>query len=53
MCRIMEDMRDEKEVRIDNALRMIKNGELSVRKIALYPGLSVDEAKGLAAPVMA
>ena len=55
MCKIMEDMRNEKakEVRIDNALRMIKDGELSLEKIALYSGLSVDEIKELATPVMA
>ena len=54
MCKIMEDMRDEKakEVRIDNALRMIKDGELSLEKIALYSGLSVDEVRELATPVM-
>ncbi len=55
MCKIMEDMRNEKEkeVRIDNALRMIKDGELPLEKIALYSGLSVDEVRGLAAPVIA
>ena len=55
MCKIMEDMRNEKEkeVRIDNALRMIKDGELPLEKIALYSGLLVDEVKGLATPVMA
>lgn len=55
MCKIMEDMRNEKakEVRIDNALRMIKDGELSLEKIALYSGLSIDEVKELATPVMA
>ena len=55
MCKIMEGMRNEKakEVRVDNALRMIKDGELSFEKIALYSGLSVDEVKELAAPAMA
>ena len=55
MCKIMEDMRNEKakEVRVDNALRMIKDGELSLEKIALYSGLSVDEVKELATPAMA
>lgn len=55
MCKIMEDMRNEKakEVRIDSALRMIEDGELSLEKIALYSGLSVDEVKELAAPAMA
>ena len=55
MCKIMEDMRNEKakEVRIDNALRMIKDGELSLEKIALYSGLSVDEVKELTTPIMA
>ena len=55
MCKMMEDMRNEKEkeVRVDNALRMIKDGELSLEKIALYSGLLVDEVKDFAAPVMA
>lgn len=42
-----------KEVRVDSALRMIKDGELSLEKIALYSGLSVDEVKELATPVIA
>ena len=55
MCKIMEDMRNEKEkeVRVDNALRMIKDGELSLEKIALYSGLPVDEVRELAVPAMA
>ncbi|MCM1538772.1 MAG: hypothetical protein NC254_10285 [bacterium] len=55
MCKMMEDMRNEKakEVRIDNALCMIKDGELSLEKIALYSGLSLEEVKELATPVMA
>ena len=55
MSKILEDMRNEKakEVRVDNALRMIKDGELSFEKIALYSGLSIDEVKELATPAMA
>lgn len=55
MSSILEDMRNEKakEVRIENAIRMIKDRELSLEKIAFYSGLSVDEVKELATPVMA
>ena len=55
MCKMMEDMRNEKarEVRVDNALRMIKDGELSLEKIALYSGLTIDEVKELTIPAMA
>ena len=55
MCKMLEDMRNEKakEVRIDNALCMIKDGVLSLEKIALYSGLSIEEVKELAEPVMA
>ena len=51
MCKIMEDMRNEKAKEI--AIRMIKDGELSLEKIALYSGLSIDEVKELATPAMA
>ena len=55
MCKMLEDMRNEraKEVRIDNALCMIKDGVLSLEKVALYSGLSIEEVKELAEPVMA
>ena len=55
MSRILEDMRNEKakEVRVDNALRMIKDGELSLEKIVLYSGLSIDEVKELMTPTIA
>ncbi len=55
MCKMLEDMRNEKarEVRIDNALCMIKDGVLSLEKIALYSGLPIEEVKKLAEPVMA
>ncbi|MCM1568423.1 MAG: PD-(D/E)XK nuclease family transposase [Roseburia sp.] len=55
MCKMLEDMRNEKEkeVRIANALCMIKDGELSLEKIALYSGLPLEEVKELATPVMA
>ena len=55
MSKIMEDMRKEsiKEARVENALCMIKDGELPLEKIALYSGLSLEEVEELAAPVMA
>ncbi|MCM1500449.1 MAG: PD-(D/E)XK nuclease family transposase [Clostridium sp.] len=54
MSKILEDMRNEKakEVRIDNALCMIKDGELSLEKIALYSGLSLEEIKELESKTM-
>ncbi|MBD5519304.1 MAG: hypothetical protein HDR07_12770 [Lachnospiraceae bacterium] len=55
MSKILDDMRNEKakEVRIENAIRMIKDKELSLEKIALYSGLSIEEVRELATPVMA
>ena len=55
MCKIMEDMRNE--AALDNARetarRMIKDGELSLEKIARYvPSLPMDELKELEAEVM-
>ena len=55
MCKIMEDMRNE--AALDNAKetakRMIKDGEMSLEKIARYiPSLSMDELKQLEAEVM-
>ena len=59
MCKIMEDKRNEgaREAALDNARetarRMIKDGELSIEKIARYiPFLSMDELKELEAEVM-
>lgn len=55
MSSILDEMKNEreKEVRVDNALCMIRDGELPLEKIALYSGLSVDEVRELAAPIMA
>ncbi len=55
MCKIMEDMRNE--AALDNARetarRMLKDGELSLEKIARYvPSLSMDELKELETEVM-
>ncbi len=55
MCKIMEDMRNE--AALDNARetvrRMIKDGELSLEKIARYvPALSMEELKEIEAEVM-
>ena len=59
MCKIMEDMRNEaaKKAVLENARetaeRMIKDGEMSLEKIARYvPSLSMDELKELEAEVM-
>ena len=59
MSRAMEDMRNEvaervaerveKQTRIDCALDMIKDGVLSLDKIAQYTNLQLDEVKELAA----
>lgn len=51
MCRIMEEMRNETELatRIDNALEMINDGQLSLEKIAQYSGLSLEKVRELAA----
>ena len=55
MCKIMEDMRNE--AALDNARetvrRMIKDGELSLEKIARYvPALSMEELKEIEVEVM-
>ena len=49
MCKIMEDMRNEAELNKAKkmALCMIKDGELSLEKIALYSGLPLEEVKEL------
>ncbi len=50
MCRVMEEMRNETELatRIDNALEMINDGQLSFEKIAQYSGLSLEKVRELA-----
>ena len=54
MCKMLEDMRNEAELERAKkiAVCMIKDGELPIEKIALYSGLSIDEIKELAEPVM-
>lgn len=49
MCKAIEDMRAEerREVSIDIALRMLKDGALAVEKIAEYSGLTTEEVKAL------
>ena len=58
MCKIMEDMRNEaaKKAVLDSARetaeRMIKDGEITLEKIALYvPTLSMEELKEIEAEV--
>ena len=50
MCRAMEEMRDETELatRIENALEMISDGQLSLEKIAQYAGLPLEKVRELA-----
>ena len=59
MCKIMEDMRNEaaKKAVFDSARetakRMIKDGEMSLEKIARYvPTLSMEELKEIEAEVL-
>ncbi len=55
MCKIMEDIRNEAALNNarETARRMIKDGELSLDKIAHYiPSLSIDELKKIEAEVM-
>ena len=51
MCKVMEDMRNEtlKEGAINSAKRMLKDGLLTLEKIAEYAGLPLDEVKKLKA----
>ena len=53
MCKELEDMRNETEERlkIDIALNMLCEGELSIEKIAQYTKLTLDKVKELAAPI--
>ena len=46
MCRAMEEMRDD--VRVENALEMIRDGQLSLEKIAQYAGLPLEKIRELA-----
>ena len=54
MCEIMNKLSEkaareaDRNRQIEIALTMIKDGELSVDKIALYSGLTVEEVKALA-----
>lgn len=50
MCRVMEEMRNETELatRIETALEMINDGQLSLEKIAQYSGLSIEKVRELA-----
>ena len=49
MCKVIEDMRaqERREAMIDTAKRMIADGILTLKKIAEYAGLSLDEVKSL------
>ena len=55
MSKLSEDMMNEavKENAREAAKRMIDDRELPIEKIALYSGLSLDEVKELAEPVIA
>ena len=50
MCKAMEDMRNEAELKRarEVALRMLADGELSHEKIAKYSGLTLEQVKELA-----
>ena len=55
MCKIMEDMRNEAELKNarETATRMIKKGKMSLEEIAEYiPLLSFEELKEIEAEVM-
>ena len=47
MCKAIEEMRNQEreEVTRDFVVRMIRDGETSVEKMARYSGLSLDEVK--------
>ncbi len=45
MCKVMENMRND--VRIENALEMIRGGKLSLEDIAQYSGLPLDKVREL------
>ena len=50
MCKAMEEMRNEaaEKERVQIAIDMIKDGQLSFEKIALYTKLTVEKIKELA-----
>ena len=50
MCEILDEMRNDvrTETRVENALKMIKRGKLSLEDIAEYSGLSLDKVRELA-----
>ena len=51
MCKAMEDMRND--VRIENALKMINGGKLTLEEVAEYSGLSLEKVKELAGKMTA
>lgn len=50
MCEILDEMRNEavEKERIKIALKMIKDGTITLDKIAEYSGLSLDKVRELA-----
>ena len=50
MCEAMDRIAEKRamETRIENALSMIADGQLSLEKIAQYSGLTLEEVKELA-----
>ncbi len=46
MCRVMEEMRDD--VRVQIVLEMIRDGQVSLEKIAQYTGLPLEKVRELA-----
>ena len=50
MCDILDEMKNEARTKtmIENAQRMIKDGELTMEKIAEYSGLSLEKVRELA-----
>lgn len=50
MCKLIEDRTKEvvHETQVENALRMLNDGTLTLEKVASYSGLSLEETKELA-----
>ena len=54
MCQVFDEVRNEgieqgiEQARIENALKMIDSGELSIEKISFYSGLEIDRVLELA-----
>ena len=46
MCRVMEEMRDD--VRVEIVLEMIRDGQISLEKIAQYTGLPLEKVREFA-----